>query len=169
MKKVIFILFIVDLILFFLAYFLGGNRWVVNSQIAFITSSLVMIGSMLSYKSMVQGRLVVGAIPDDERDTLDKVEDPYDLYDDNLINNKEKNLLEVVKEERENLKKGRRTLWETTKDSKASFSFYRLFAYGLLLFGFFYLNTNKLLDIPIYLSSLFLPSILIVIVLMREK
>jgi hypothetical protein len=97
------------------------------------------------------------------------LEDPYDLYDENLENDKEKSLVEVVKEERANLKKNRRTLWQTTKDSKASFSFYRLGAYVLLIFGFFYLNNNKILDIPIYLFSLFIPSIILVILLMRQK
>ena len=170
MKNTIFALVVVDLIIIFLAYFFGGEYWLVNSQVGFVTSSFVMLGSMLSYQSMVQGRLNVGAIPDDERDTLDKLEDPYELYDEEKIkNDEEKTLVEVVKEERENLKKSRRSLWQTTKDSKASLSFYRLGAYGLLVFGFFYLNSNNFLDIPIYLVSLGLPSIISVVMLMRKN
>jgi hypothetical protein len=170
MGNAIKVLLIVDALLAFVAYFLGGKPWLLNTQIGFITSSLVMLGSAWSYQSMVQGRLHVGAIPDDERDTLDKLEDPYDLYDDEKVkNDEEKTLPEVVKEERENLKKSRRSFWETTKDAKASFSLYRLGAYLLLIMGFFYLNNNKLLDIPSYLFSLFLPMIVIVMVLMRKK
>jgi len=172
MKKIIVALVIVDLIIIFLAYFFGEEYWLINSQIGFLTSSFVMFGSILSYRSMVQGRLNVGAIPDDERDTLDKLEDPYEVYDDEKIEieeDKAKTLVEVVKEEREKLKKSRRSLWQTTKDSKASLSFYRLGAYGLLVFGFFYLNNNKFLDIPIYLLSLGVPSIIIVIMLMQKK
>lgn len=170
MKNTIIALIIVDIIILLLAYFFGEEYWLVNSQVGFITSSLVMIGSMLSYKSMVQGRLNLGATPDDGRDTLDKLEDPYDLYDDEKVkNDDEKTLVEVVKEERDNLKKSRRSLWQTTKDSKASLSFYRLGAYGLLVFGFFYLNSNKFLDIPIYLISLAIPSVVIVIMLMQKK
>jgi hypothetical protein len=170
MKSAIFALVIVDFIIIFLSYLFGESDWLINTQMAFIPSSLVMLGSMLSYKSMVQGRLNVGAIPDDERDTLDKLEDPYDLYDDKVErDDNEKTLVEVVKEERQNLKKSRRSIWQTTKDSKASFSFYRLGAYLLLIFGFFYLNNNKLLDIPIYLLSLSIPSIVIVIILMRKS
>ena len=170
MKNTILALVIVDLIVIFLAYFFGEAHWLVNSQVGFITSSFVMFGSMLSYRSMVQGRLNVGAIPDDERDTLDKLEDPYEVYDDEKIKNDEaKTLVEVVKEERENLKKSRRSFWQTTKDSKASLSFYRLGAYGLLVFGFFYLNSNEFLDIPIYLLSLALPSIIIVVTLINKK
>jgi hypothetical protein len=170
MRNVILALFIVDIGIILFCYFIGEKVWLINTQVGFITSSLVMFGSILSYKSMVEGRLNVGAIPDDERDTLDKLEDPYDLYDDEKADNdKEKTLQEVVKEERENLKKNRRGFLETTKDSKAAFSFYRLGSYMLLIFGFFYLNNNKLLDIPSYLFSLFLPMVIIVIMLMRKK
>ncbi len=170
MRNAIYALLIVDIGIIIFCYLSGETTWLINSQIGFITSSLVIFGSILSYRSMVQGRLNVGAIPDDERDTLDKLEDPYDLYDDEKPkNDEEQTLVEVVKEERENLKKNRRSFWETTKDSKASLSFYRLGAYALLIFGFFYLNSNKLLDISSYLFSLALPPIVIVIMLLRQK
>lgn len=170
MRNAIYALFIVDIGIIIFCYLFGEEAWLINSQIGFITSSLVMFGSILSYQSMVQGRLNVGAIPDDERDTLDKLEDPYDLYDDEKPKNDEdKTLVEVVKEERENLKKNGRSFWEATKDSKASFTFYRLGAYALLVFGFFYLNNNKILDIPSYLLSLSLPPIIIVVMLMQKK
>ncbi len=170
MGKAIITLIIANIGVILFSYFLGGSSTLLNTQIGFITSSLVMLGSMKSYHSMVEGRLKVGAIPDDERDTLDKLEDPYDLYDDEKIeDDKEKSLQEVVKEERENLKKNRRSFFETTKDSKAAFSFYRLGAYILLILGFFYLNNNKILEIPFYLISLFIPTVVVVIVLMRKK
>ena len=169
MIKAIVALLIADIVVIFFSYLLGGGSTLLNTQVGFITSSLVMLGSMKSYHSMVEGRLNVGAIPDDERDTLDKLEDPYDLYDDeNIEDDKEKTLQEVVKEERENLKKNRRSFLETTKDSKAAFSFYRLGAYVLLILGFFYLNNHKILEIPYYLISLFIPTVVVVIVLMRK-
>jgi hypothetical protein len=170
MRNAINALLIVDIGIILFCYLLGERSWLINTQIGFVTSSLVMFGSILSYKSMVDARLNVGAIPDDERDTLDKLEDPYDLYDDEKVkNDEEKTLQEVVKEERENLKKSRRSFLETTKDSKAAFSFYRLGSYMLLILGFFYLNNNKILDIPSYLFSLFIPMVIIVIMLMRKK
>jgi len=170
MKSAIIALVVVDLFIISLTFLFGEEYWLVNTQMGFIPSALVMLGSMLSYQSMVQGRLNVGAIPDDERDTLDKLEDPYELYDEELKqDDSEKTLVEVVKEERQNLKKSRRSVWQTTKDSKASFSFYRLGSYLILIFGFFYLNNNQLLEIPIYLVSLAIPSIVIVSVLMRKS
>jgi hypothetical protein len=170
MKSAIIALIVVDFFIIALTFLFGEEHWLINTQMGFIPSAFVMLGSMLSYQSMVQGRLNVGAIPDDERDTLDKVEDPYDLYDDEIKkNDEEKTLVEVVKEERQNLKKSRRSVWQTTKDSKASFSFYRLSSYLVLIFGFFYLNNNHLLEIPIYLASLAIPTIVIVSVLMRKS
>ena len=139
MKNVFIALFTVDFLLVLYTFFVAKGTWLVNSQIAFVASSLIVFASILSYRSMVHGRLNVGAIPDDERDTLDKLEDPYDLYDEERKkDDEEKTLVEVVKEERANLKKSRRSFWEATKDSKASLSLYRLGAYGVLVLGFFY-------------------------------
>jgi len=173
MKETIVVLVVVDLVIALLLYFLGAEYWLVNSQVAFISSSLIMLGSMQSYKSMVKGRLVgvTSVSTHDERDTLDKLEDPYDLFDDEekKEEDEEKTLVEVVKEERANLKKNRRSIVQTTKDAKASFSFYRLGAYGVLVFGFFYLNSNHFLKLIPYLAFLSLPTIIIVIMLMKQS
>ena len=169
MKKVLIGLLIADILLALYSVFIGKGAWLVNSQVAFFSSTFIVFASMLSYRGMVEGRLDVGAIPDDERDTLDKLEDPYDLYDETRVDEPEKTLVEVVKEERKNLKKSSRSFWETTKDSKASLSIYRLLAYGVLVLGFFYLNTNKLLDIAPYLISLGIPPIVIVFSLLVNK
>ncbi len=171
MKETIVVLVIVDLAIALLLYFLGAEHWLVNSQVAFVSSSLVMLGSMQSYKNMVKGRLGVGAILDDERDTIDKIEDPYELFDNEKKkeDEEEKTLAEVVKEERANLKKNRRSILQTTKDAKASFSFYRLGAYAVLVFGFFYLNNNHFLKLIPYLTFLILPTIIIVVMLIKQS
>jgi hypothetical protein len=124
---------------------------------------------MKSYKNMVSQALDAGAVTDDGRDTLDKLEDPYALYDDEQESQEEKTLVEVVKEERDNLKKGSRSIWETTKDAKASFSFYRLTAYGILVLGFFYLNTNHILELIPYLSFLAIPLFIVVFSLLDNS
>ena len=171
MKETIVVLVVVDLIIALLLYFLGAEHWLVNSQVAFISSSLVMLGSMQSYRNMVKQRLVgaTSLSAQDERDTLDKLEDPYDLFDDERKEDEEKTLVEVVKEERANLKKNRRSIVQTTKDAKASFSFYRLGAYGVLILGFFYLNSNHFLKLMPYLIFLTLPTIVIVVMLMKQS
>jgi len=166
MKKVLFALLVVDLVLAFIIYIWKGQVWLINAQVAFLSSSLIMLASMKSYKNMVSNALAAGAVTDDGRDTLDKLEDPYDLYDEVAKIEEEKSLVDVVKEERANLKKGRRSIWETTKDAKASFSFYRLSAYAILVLGFFYLNGNQMLELIPYLSFLAIPLFVVVFMLM---
>lgn len=174
MKQVFLALLVVDVFLFIFIYLFFDRTWLLNSQIAFLSSSLVMIASMYSYRNMVNKGVSAGAVTDDGRDTLDKLEDPYALYDEgeDLKEEKaeeEKLLVDVVKEERANLKKNRRSIWETTKDTKASFSFYRLSAYAALVLGFFYLNSNAILVLTPYLLFLSLPPIIILYVLIKNK
>ena len=160
MKKVFFSLVVTDAFLALLVYLWKGDIWLLNTQIAFFSSSFIMLASMKSYKNMVTKAVNAGAVTDDGRDTLDKVEDPYDLYDEEKIEvggDCHRTLVEVVKEERANLKKSRRSIWETTKDAKASYSFYRLSAYGILILGFFYLNGNHILKLFPYLTFLSIP------------
>ena len=175
MKKIINALLIIDIGILIFCLLSGNRTWLINSQIAFISSSLIMFASIISYRNMVQTRVEMGmVVADDNRDTLDKIEDPFDLYlEDDTSKEKEdkekKNFKEVVDKERDNLKKNRRSIWQTTKDSKAALSFYRLGAYAILIFGFFYLNNNKILDIGSYLFALAVPPVIVVLMLMRQK
>ena len=169
MKKTLIALLVVDLVLAIAVYVWKGQAWLINSQVAYLSTSFIMLASIKSYKNMVAKALKAGAVTDDGRDTLDKLEDPYDLYDEVKENNEEKTLQEVVKEERANLKKNRRTIWETTKDAKASFSFYRLTAYAFLVLGFFYLNGNHILELIPYLSFLAIPLFVVVFSLLDNE
>jgi len=169
MKKTLLSLLFVDLILAIALYLWKGQAWLINSQVAYLSSSLIMLASMKSYKNMVAKALDAGAVTDDGRDTLDKLEDPYDLYGENEESNEEKTLQEVVKEERANLKKNRRSIWETTKDAKASFSFYRLTAYSFLVLGFFYLNGRDILELTPYLTFLAIPLFVVVFTLLDNE
>jgi len=169
MKKTLLSLLFVDLILAIALYLWKGQAWLINAQVAYLSSSLIMLASMKSYKNMVAKALDAGAVTDDGRDTLDKLEDPYDLYGENEESNEEKTLQEVVKEERANLKKNRRSIWETTKDAKASFSFYRLTAYSFLVLGFFYLNGRDILELTPYLTFLAIPLFVVVFTLLDNE
>ena len=171
MKKIINALLIIDIGILIFCLLSGNRTWLMNSQIGFISSSLIMFASIISYRNMVKARVDMGVVvAEDNRDTLDKIEDPFDLYSENDISNKEdKSFKEIVTEEKKNLKKNRRSIWQTTKDSKAALSIYRLGAYGVLIFGFFYLNNNKLLDISSYLFALAVPPIIVVMMLTRQK
>lgn len=149
---------------------LGRYDWLLNAQIAFISSSLVLAASMFSYSQMVYGRLESGtAISEDDRDTLDKIEDPHDLYGEEVSADNTAVLKDAIKEEKQRMKRQRRSLIQVLRDSKASLSFVRLGAYLLLFVGFFYLSKNQFLHIPSYLLGLMLPIVITLAVLMTKK
>ncbi len=141
-----------------------------NILIAFFSSALVVLASFKNYQDMVRKRL---SLEDevaelDDRDVIDKLEDPYNLYDQEEIN-KDLDLKETIKLEKELAKKNRRPLKEVAKDSAKAFSFIRIFAYALLVVGFFYLLDNKILDLKYYLPTLIIPNIIAVIYLLNSK
>jgi hypothetical protein len=169
--KILKVLIFVDLLLLISAMIFGGKVWVYNTQVGFISATLIMIASVISYRRMVNTRVEHGIVTlDDSKDVIDKLEDPYDLYSEEITESEEdQNLAEVVKEERQKLKENRRSLGQTLKDTKAALSLYRLGAYAVLILGFMYLNRQGLLHIPSYLLALSLPPMIIVIMLVTQK
>ena len=169
--KILKILIAVDLLLLIVSAVFGGKVWVFNTQIGFISATLIMAASVISYRRMVNTRVEHGIVTmDDSKDVIDKVEDPYDLYSEEIVEEeKEEDLATVVKEEKSKLKENRRSLGQTLKDTKAALSVYRLAAYGVLILGFMYLNRQGLLHIPSYLLALSLPPMIIVIMLVTQK
>lgn len=169
-SNIIKTLFIVDLVLAGASFIFFDINTIYNTQIGFISSTLVMFASIISYRRMVKTRVDHNIITVDEsKDVIDKLEDPYDLYSEEVVAEEDPDLVETVKEERKKLKENRRTLFQTLKDTKAALSVYRLSAYVLLILGFLYLNRHELLHIPTYLLALGLPPVIIVVLLVREK
>lgn len=176
-KKILNTLLAIDIGILIFCILSGNRDWLYTTQIGFFTSSLVIAASMASYRRMIEKRLEYGAVPiEDERDELDKIDDPYDLYEDETsssINEEERELskeefVEIYKEEKSRQKAQKRSIPEVFRDSKAFLSIYRLGAYGLLILGFFYLNRHDYLHIPSYFFALTVPPVIVVIILMRE-
>lgn len=141
-----------------------------STQIGFISSSLVLGGSLLSYQRMVNTRVKHNIITvDDSKDVIDKIEDPHDLYSEDTQEEKPEDLAQAIKEEKAKQKQSRRSLFETMRDAKGALSLYRLGGYLFLIFGFLYLNRHGLLHIPSYLLSLGLPMVVMVGVLLQTK
>jgi len=164
----VFVLADVVLIITYIIFFDIKVLW--STQIGFLSSALVMLASMKSYKRMVDTRVAHNIITiDDSQDVIDKLEDPHDLYSEEIVEEEEADLVETVKEEKQRLKANRRSLGQTLKDTKAALSLYRLGAYIILILGFLYLNRHGLLHIPSYLIALTLPMVLMVFVLIFNK
>lgn len=169
-RKILLLLIIVDILLFLVSIMFFDIKVVYNTQIGYITATLVMVASILSYRRMVNARVKHNIVTmDDSKDVIDKLEDPYDLYSEGVEQEEEKSFAQTIKEEKKNLKKNRRTVYQTIKDTKAALSIYRLGAYAVLILGFLYLKRQELLHIPSYLISLGIPSIILVWVFLKEK
>ncbi len=147
---------IVDLCLIVLSITLYDLIWFLNSQVAFIGSLSVTIASFLSYRKNIQNRLSnldisKNDVLTEDRDKIDEIDDPYDLYSDyEEIPEEEltpEKIKEIINEEKKNVKKNS---FKNTLFSAGGFvSIYRIVGYAFLIFGFFALNNNKLfLPIP---------------------
>ena len=169
-RKILTVLVTVDILLLIISLIFFDINVVYNTQIGYITSTFVMVASIVSYRRMVNARVKHNIVTmDDSKDVIDKLEDPYDLYSEDVIDDEEKDFAQTVKEEKKKLKENRRTVFQTIKDTKAALSIYRLGAYAVLILGFLYLNRHDMLHIPSYIISLGIPSVILVWVLLKEK
>ncbi len=150
---------------------LGDRAMVASALIAYFSSALVVLSSFKNYERMVRRRLEAGDIPqnESERDLIDKIEDPFDLYSESEVNNKQTSIKEVIKEEKRHLKRQRRSFSQTTKDTLPAFSFWRLGSYAILVAGFFLLQAQHLFNIGAYLISLDLPLFLRIFNLVQRE
>lgn len=169
--KILKFLLVADAVLAAVSVIFFDIRVFYSMQIGFITSMSVMLASFISYRRMITVRAEKEIVMiDDSKDAIDRVEDPYDLYDnEETTKSEEQSLAETIKEEKKKLKENRRSLFEILKDTKAALSVYRLGAYLLLVLGFLYLQRHELLHIPGYLFTLCLPPVIIVAILLRDK
>lgn len=131
---------------------LQGGFWLINTQVAFAGSFLITFCSFVSYKKMVNSRVEAGAIPD-EKDILKKIEDPYELYDDEE---------EEVKPEAEVKKIPKIGFMESLKNLRKSYqsalSPYRIGAYGVLFVALLFLIRRDYFDaIPFFVGLSVVP------------
>lgn len=152
MKKDIKLIAVSELLI--LATYLISFSFFINAQVAFLSALLVILGSSYAYKRMVNNQVETGNF-EEQRDVLETIEDPHELYDDEPINNapvEELDLKEIVKEERAKIKTF--SLSSMKHGVKGSVSIFRLGGYIFLVLGFIALNNNNLLDVSIYLPAL---------------
>jgi len=169
LKKLILILLGLLLISSSALFLFVDKSALISFIVAFASSSIVVLASFKTYQNMVNKRLALneGAYEIDDRDTIDKLEDPYNLYDEQ--EELAVDLKEAIKQEKELAKKNRRSIKEATKDSITAFSFNRIAAYALLVLGFFYLLNNDNLNLLFYLPTLAIPNIIAVIYLINSR
>jgi hypothetical protein len=133
MNKVAFIYFIADIILICISFFLGGT-WLLNTQVAFICSILIVFASFISYKGMVEKKLDAGDF-EEPRDLIDEIGDPHELFEEEKEKEKTLNkeeFQEIYRQEREKQKKSKKTFKNLFQSWSGALGIYRLLAYVLL-------------------------------------
>jgi len=161
---------IADVVVILLSIIFFDIKMLWNTQIGFLSASLVMLASMKSYRRMVDARVELNIITiDDTRDTIDKLEDEHDLYSEDVVEDENVDIGDAFKDEKARLKKNKRTMSETIRDTKAALSLNRIGAYVILILGFFYLNRHGYLIAPAYILALTVPMLVVVFVLLSNK
>lgn len=133
MNKIAFVYLGVDICLIALSLVLGGT-WLLNTQIAFICSVLIVFASFISYKNLVQKRLEDGDVGE-ERDLLDKIGDEHELFEDEqegqeCLNHED--FKEIYKEERVKAKGVKQSFKNLLQSWSGALGLYRLAAYFIL-------------------------------------
>lgn len=118
--------------------------------VAMLSSMLIVMGSLYSYRNMIQSR-VAEADVEDHKDVIDMMDDPYDLYEEER-EQEITDIKQMIKEEKARQKSN--VIQNTTQNASAMVSVYRLIPYAFLILGFIGLNNSHALSILPYLIGL---------------
>ncbi len=169
-RRVVSTLLVADGVLWVLVGLLFDETTLLNTQIGFLSSALVILASMQSYRRMVDTRVAHEVITTDiDKDVIDKLEDPHDLYSAPIETTPVEDIGSAIKEEKRRLKANRRSLGETLRDTKAALSLYRLGGYVVLILGFMYLQRHGMLSLLPYLIAIGLPPFIVAGVLVGSQ
>lgn len=142
---------VIDLCLIIYSLGFHDKYWLLNAQVAFVASLFITITSFFSYKRNIQNRLSTvdytkKDYSNEQRDKVDEIDDPFDLYSEyEEIPEEEltpEKIKEIIKDEKSKVK--RNSLKNTIFSAGGFLSIYRVIGYGLLVFSFFALNNNNL-------------------------
>lgn len=108
------------------------------------------MGSLYAYRNMIRTRTLDVEIGD-SKDIIDMMDDPYDIYEEDR-EGEVQDIKELIKEEK--AKQKQNIIENTTKNSAAWVSVYRLLPYAFLVLGFLGLQNNHSLELLPYLTGL---------------
>jgi len=164
--------------------------WFINSQIAFFSASLIILGSFIGYKNLVIKQIESG---NNGKNILKEYEDKYDLYDEidykwyigdfgdlnkGLIWSTQKptnfyvlRKIELITNDSPDKTKIKKLPWYKAffLSFKGGLNLIRIFGYIVLIVGFIWLNQNNLFDFASYFFGLTLVPVLALIYLWIEK
>lgn len=118
--------------------------------VAMLTSMAIVVGSLYSYRNMINRR-VADVDPDDNKDIIDVIDDPYDLYEEER-EQEISDIKQMIKEEK--MRQKGNSFDNTKKSASAWISMYRLIPYAFLVLGFIALENNHALELLPYMVGL---------------
>lgn len=75
---------LLDLLVIIGCIIAGNYLWLINTQVAFISAMIITLGSFWGYKKNIENRVANTYLKEEElledRDAIDAIDDPYDLY-----------------------------------------------------------------------------------------
>ncbi|MFH0708948.1 MAG: hypothetical protein V2A75_01965 [Pseudomonadota bacterium] len=119
-------------------------------EVALLSGAVIIMGSLYAYRNMIRTRTLDVEIGD-SKDIIDMMDDPYDIYEEDR-EGEVQDIKELIKEEK--AKQKQNIIENTTKNSAAWVSVYRLLPYAFLVLGFLGLQNNHSLELLPYLTGL---------------
>jgi len=148
-KRFFQIAFFLDLL--YIGYsFFASPYFLLNSQLAFIASLLIVLGSFHGYKKVVQKR----AASRPYRDAIETIEDRFGLYEEEGSEVEQKDAKEIFEEERAKIKASRAGLRHFVQSAGGFFSPYRLGGYFVLILSVLVLVRRGLFEPWSFLAGL---------------
>jgi len=160
-KAFVFVLIIIDIALVIFSLVFYNGFYLLNTQIAFLSSLFVCLASFFGYRNSILkkiSKLDNTKILKNDEDELSKIDDVYGLFEDDENqeepSDKDKDFKQIFKEEKT---KAKGKLFKNLFTNSFAFvSFYRIFAYIFLILGFFSLVNHHIFVTFGYLLGLFL-------------
>ncbi len=165
---------VLDLLVVIFCLAMSDYLWLLNTQVAFISAMIITIGSFLGYRSNINSRIKNIDTKEqssmlDERDSIDKIDDPFDLYGE--INPQEEftkeEIKNIIQEEKQKVKQN--SFKNTIFSATGFLSLYRILGYAVLIMGFIALNNNNLLNVFAYFGGLLTVSVATLIINAKTK
>jgi len=137
--NIIKVLIVVDFFIVIFCVLTGNLIWIYNTQLAFFSTTFIIIGSFIGYFNLVKSEVERGNIGDD---VLKKYEDPYDLDEEEKIEIKE-------------IKAKKLKWYEAILFSfKGGINFIRISGYIFLIASFLWLSSNGFFNILSFLFGI---------------
>jgi len=146
------ILIAIDVGVVVFCYLEDNLIWLLNTQIAFFSTSLIIIGAFIGYYGMVKRNLENGNVGED---VLKRYEDKFDLYDEE----------DEVKE----VKLKKLKWYEALILSFRGFNLIKILGYVSLVAGFLWLNSKGIFDVISFIFGVSIVPIISLIYLYIEK